>query len=367
MTSFSRVSSTFFALCVFHIPLHVSLCAQAQNAPIGPLVPSTAHPIRSQSGAFTFPESQIKEQLIAEISPGAELATARSTENHIAWVEKAAGKKTVRLDGKQIGGAYDDVKYLEFSADEQHLALIAKRMSKWVLVVDGEDKSREYGRLTAPQISANGKFFAAGECLEKKCRLLVNGEEIGPEFEDISAPGFNSDGGHYVYFGKRNKKWIQVFDGKEQGPEMDDYAFWHFAPNGESTVIAARMKSDWTWIVNGTPGPAFAVLGASEFSRDGKHYTYGGTDTKWGFAKHKTRGVIIVDGQVAGTYEGKGFGGGWQGIFGASQQISTGPHHLFPDFHGVSDPQYTPEGQLVYAGRTSEGNGTVYVVGGAGT
>ncbi len=361
MMKFSTTSFSALALYVFFVLLLISLCSYAQNAPSGPLVPSTANLKTSQSGPLALPESQIKEQLIGELSAGAEMVTARSTENHLAWVEKSNGKKTVWLDGKRIGGTYDDVKYLEVSSDEQHLAFIAKRQSKWVLVVDGADRSREYGRLTAPELSANGKFFAVGACLEKKCRLVVNEEEIGPEYEDISAPGFNAAGDHSVYFGKRNKRWVQVLDGKEQGPEMDDYAFWHFAPDGESTVIAARIQSDWTWIVNGKPGPAFDVLGAIDFSTGGKHYTYGGTDAQWGFAKHKTRGVIVVDGQIAGSYEGKGFGGGWQGIFGQSQRISSGPHHLFPDFHGVSDPQYTPEDKLVYAGRRGEGNVMVYV------
>jgi len=155
-------------------------------------VPSQASQNTPQSGPPLFPASQVKEELLGEISPGAELFGARSGENHLAWVEKANGKKTVRLDGKQVGATYDDVKYLEFSKDEQHVAFIAKRQSKWVLVVDGADRSREYGKMTAPTLSANGKFFAVGTCVEKKCRLVVNEEEIGPEFQDISAPGFNT-------------------------------------------------------------------------------------------------------------------------------------------------------------------------------
>jgi hypothetical protein len=348
-------------LCGF---VFFGLCGYAQSANGNPPTPTTTNEVRSsQAGAVAFPEAQIKEKLIGEISPGAEMATARSTENHLAWVEKTEGKSTVRLDGKQIGDTYEDLKYLRFSADEQHLAFVAKRKSRWVLVVDGADKSREYGKLTAAELSANGKFFAVGACLEKKCRLVVNGEEMGPEFEDISAPAFTADGEHSIYFGKRNKKWVQVLDGKEQGPEMDDFAYWHFAPNQGGTVVAARMGSDWTWIVNGTPGPAFDVLGTIDFSPDGKHYAYGGTDANWGFKKQKTRGVIVVDGQVAGTFEGKGFGGGWQAMFGTSQRIVSGPHALFPDFHGVSSPQYTPDGRLVYAGRVSEGNVVVYVDG----
>jgi len=352
--------STFFLTAVL-APL-----AAAQSAPSGPIVPSSTSQNASQSGPPSIPQSQVKEELLGELSPSAELANARSTENHLAWVEKSGGKKTVRLDGKQIGGVYDDVKYLEFSKDEQHVAFIAKRQSKWVLVVDGADHSREYGKMTAPTLSANGKSFAVGTCIEKKCRLVVNEEEIGPEFEDISAPGFNAAGDHSVYFGKRNKKWVMVFDNKESGPEMDDFAFWRFSPDGNGTLVAAQFKSDWTWVVNGTPGPSLDVIGYLDFSSDGKHYAYGGTEAQSGFKKSKTHGVVVIDGRVAGTFEGKGFGGGWQGLFGVTQQIITGPRHLFPDFHGVSDVQYTPDDRLVYAGRQAEGNVTVFLDGAPG-
>ncbi|HYL83765.1 MAG TPA: hypothetical protein VE263_06000 [Candidatus Angelobacter sp.] len=354
---------SMFFLSILLALLLFTLHAGAQTAPSGPLVPSPANQNTTQSGPPLFPPSQVKEELVGELSPGADLATARSSENHLAWVEKAAGKKTVRLDGKQIGGVYDDVRYLEFSKDEQHVAFIAKRQSKWVVVVDGVDRSREYGKMTAATLSANGKFFAVGTCVEKKCRLVVNEEEIGPEFEDISAPGFNAAGDHCVYFGKRNKKWVMVLDNKESGPEMDDFAFWRFSPDGNGTVVASQFKSDWTWVVNGTPGPSLDVIGYLDFSSDSKHFAYGGTEAQSGFKKSKTHGVVVVDGRVAGTYEGKGFGGGWQGLFGVTQQIITGPRHLFPDFHGVSDVQYTPDDRLVYAGRQAEGNVTVFLDG----
>ena len=41
--------------------------------------------------------------------------------DHIAWVEDSSGKRTVRLDGNQQGGAYDDVKYMKFSWDATRL------------------------------------------------------------------------------------------------------------------------------------------------------------------------------------------------------------------------------------------------------
>lgn len=313
-----------------------------------------------------LPPSNIKEQVIGEAAVGSEIVTARSTDDHLAWIEKAAGNRTVKLDGKQIGGTYQEVSYLRFSNDEQHLGFIAKRNSKWVVVLDGEERSSEYGKMTAPALAANGRLYAVGACREKKCRLVVNGEEVGPEFEDISPPMFVHNSDRYVYFGKRAKKWVILVDGKESGPEMDGIEQWTTDREGKRIAVAGLLNKQWRWIVDGTPGPGFDVLSEITFSPDGKHYAYGATEAKWGFSKHKTRGVIVEDGRVLGTYEGSGFGGGWQSMFGASYEIVTGVRQLFPDFHGVSDPQYTSDGALVYAGRRGQGDVSVYLDGVAG-
>lgn len=333
----------------------------AQN----PSAPAAA-PESPKPTANAFPASKIRETVIGEITAGSDMSWARSTENHLAWVEKANGQKTVRLDGKQTGGTYEDVKYVTFSRDEQHLAFIAKRNSKWVMVVDGEERSRDYGRMTAPALSANGKTFAVGTCSEKKCHLVVDNAEVGPEYEDISAPGFTSKGDHHVYFGKRNKKWVMVLDDKESGPEMDDYTYWEFSPDGTRSAVAALMKRRWTWVVDGVPGPSFDVIGSIAFSPDSKHFAYGGADEKTGFGKHATHGALVVDGQTSQTYDGRGFGGGWAGVFGPQESMVTGVRSLSPDFHGVSDPQYTPEGKLVYAARLAAGGVTVFSDGIAG-
>lgn len=371
MTPRSRTTLAHSSLHRRALPLTTLLVsfflpAIAQN----PSAPSPTVPAPAQEApkvpTSAFPASKIRETLIAEATAGSEISWARSTENHLAWVEKASGKKTVRLDGKQVGASYEDVKYVTHSADEQHLGFIAKRNSKWVMVVDGEDRSRDYGRMTAPHLSANGKTFAVGACNEKKCHLVVDNAEIGPDYEDISAPGFSSDGSHHVYFGKRNKKWLMVLDDKESGPEMDDYYTWEFTPDGNRNAVAALLKRHWTWVVDGVPGPSFEVIGPIEFSTDGKHYAYGGADAKTGFGKHATHGALVVDGQTAQTYDGRGFGGGWAGVFGPQETMVTGVRSLSPDFHGVSDPQYTSEGKLVYAARRGEFDVVVFIDGTAG-
>jgi hypothetical protein len=314
-----------------------------------------------------FPPAKIKENVIGEITAGSNVELARSTENHLAWAEKAKnGSHIVRLDGKQVGTTYDEVKFLDFSDDQEHLIWNAKRGSKWQVVVDGEDKTKPYGKLTAATINANGKHFAVGACEQKRCKLLVDGEETGPEFEDISYPGFSKDGAHYVYGGKRNKQWVLLLDGKQLGPEMRDFHSWEFSPDYSRVAVAALFKEGWTWVVDGVAGPSYEVLSQITFTQDGKHFAYGGTNSKSAmFAKNKTAGTLVVDGKVEQTYEGRGFGGGWQGAF-ATYQIVTGVRSLQPDFHGLSDPKYAGDGSLVYAARKGDNNVVVFFQGQAG-
>jgi len=314
-----------------------------------------------------FPPANIKESVIAEITSGSVIAAARSTENHLAWAEKAVnGSYSVRFDGKQMGSVYDAVKDIDFSADQGHLIWAAKRGSKWTIVLDGEDKTKPYGKMTSPTISANGKHFAVGACEQKRCKLLVDGEESGPEFEDISYPAFSKDGLHYVYGGKRNKQWIILMDGKQLGAEMRDFHSFEFSPDYSRVAVSALFKEGWTWVVDGVEGPHYEVLSQVTFSRDGKHYAFAGTNSKAAmFGKNKTFGSLVVDGKVEQSYDGRGFGGGWQGAF-ATFEITTGVRSLKPDFHGLSDPSYCSDGSLVYAARRGDDDVVVFFQGQAG-
>lgn len=315
--------------------------------------------------APSAPQLKLSETVIGQLAPGSKLEMARSSADHIAWAEKKGGSFVVRLDGTQVGGVYDGVEFLRFSADGQHLAFTAKRNSTWVLVIDGQERSKPYGRLTAPALSANGASYAVSACVGKQCRLVVNGEENEPTFEDISAPSFTVDGEHHGYFGKRGKVWILQLDGKAHGPEMDDFAGWRAWPDGRRVAVAALIKGDWTWVVDGMPGPGFDVISDVAFSPDFQHYAYGGTKASPGLAKDKTRGAMVEDGKVIGAYEGRGFGLGLLGALGGSpSNITTGVRlDLIPDFHGVSTPQYAPDGRLVYVARRADNNVTVIIGG----
>jgi hypothetical protein len=330
-----------------------------------------AIPVASQDNAAgelaphrVFPIAKIQEEVIGEITTGSVLDTARSTDNHLVWAEKAKdGSRIVRLDGKQLGTTYADLGALQFSADEEHLLWAAKKGSKWFIVVDGETKSKEYGKLTAAAFNANGKHFAVGACEQKKCRLVVDGEETGPEFEDISYPSFSKDGAHFVYSGKSGKQWTFLLDGKQLGTEMRGLYTWRFSPDYQRIAVAAFLREGWTWMVDGVPGPTYEVLSDLSFSPDGKHYAFAGTDSKPAmFGKTKTTGSLVIDGKVSQTYDGKGFGGGWQGAF-ADYRIATGVRSLRPDFHGLSDPDYAEDGNLVYAARRGEDDVVVFYQG----
>lgn len=157
-----------------------------------------------------------------------------------------------------------------------------------------------------------------------------------------------------------------VLDDKESGPEMDECYTWEFSADGKRNAVAAFLKRKWTWIVDGVPGPSFDVISSIEFSPDGKHFSYAGADEKTHLAKHATQGALVVDGQVTQTYDGRGFGGGWAGVFGPQESMVTGVRSLSPDFHGVSDPFYSSEGKLVYAARRGEADVVVFMDGTAG-
>jgi hypothetical protein len=306
--------------------------------------------------------SLFHEELLAEISPGAEVKETVVGEHHLAWREKLGDKRTVRLDGKQQGGAYDDVKYLTFSRDESHFAFFGKRSSEWILVVDGEEHPNGYTKATGINFQPEGTAMAYCECREKKCRLVVDGTESGAEYEEISYPQYSRDGKRIAFVAKRDKKWIAVVDGKELGPNLDQIWFssWGFSYGGGHFFVTGRVKNNWLHVVDGTTTPGFEVISRIAFSRDGNHYAYGGADAKSGFKKQKILGTIVKDGQPLATYEGKGMMGSWSSLGGSTEVMVGGLKDLTTDFHDVSTPEFDPDGKLVYAARRDKGDVAVF-------
>ena len=304
------------------------------------------------------------EEVIAEITPGNQYKSGFVGYKHLAWVENQGGKRIVRLDGKQQGGVYDDVKYLGFNQDESHFVFFAKHRSSWVFVQDGQEYPPEYSKPSSVEFQPKASSYAFCACHEKKCRLVIDGTEAGDEYTDISRPEYSRDGKRLAFVGKRGKKWIAIVDGKETGPELDDfwYSGWGFSRDVTHFFVAGRIKANWLYAIDGQQGPGFDVLSRIAFSRDGTHYAFGGIVAKGGFKKQKTFGTMVLDGKPIATYEGKGMAGGLvQALGNFSESLTVGVWDLSPDFHGISTPQFNPEGKLVYAARRDKGDVAVFV------
>ena len=312
-----------------------------------------------------IPPSQIREELVAEVSPGSEAVALRFLNtggvDHVAWVEQSKSGKTIWLDGKQVGGPFDDVKYPALFRGTGALGFVASRKSKWLLSVGGREYGSEYTKITGYDVGAQGELVA-GVCREKQCRLLLDGRETGPTFEDIGAPDFSPKGDHYVYFGKRNEKWVPLVDGKDIGVEMDGWWTHRWWPEGSRLAIAAQLNGHSTWIIDRQPGPLFDVISDLALSRDGEHYAYGGANANAGFKKQEVIGSMVVDGKsLEPSYTGRGMLGGWTWLGGKGQLISKGLKSLSVDFHGLSDPVFTAKGELAFGLRLGEGRVTVRV------
>ena len=203
---------------------------------------------------------------------------------------------------------------------------------------------------------------------KKSAASLSTAQKSERKYNDISYPKYSPDGKHLAFLARRSKKWVAVMDGKELPGEVDEpgFASWGFSRGTGRFFMSGRMKSTFIHVVDGTPTPGFEIISQIAFSRDGNHYAYGGADSKGGFKKQKIFGTIVKDGQPLATYEGKGMAGSWSGLGGSTEVMVGGIHDLTTDFHGVSSPEFDPNGKLVYAARRDKGDVAVFQGGDAG-
>jgi hypothetical protein len=306
--------------------------------------------------------SSFHEELIGEASVGGQLQGIAAGEHRVAWVEKQGTSQIVKLDGKQQGGAYEDVKYLSTADDDLHFAFFGKRASKWVLIVDGQERPQEFTTVSGIAFRTKGTSVAYSGCVEKKCQLILDGASVGAEYEDISHPQFSDDGKRLAYCGKRGKRWIAVVDGKEMGPEVDAPQLFGFDPSGSRFYVGGfnRGRSFLSYAVDGViAGPDFEVISPIAFSSDGKHYVYAGAAAKTGFKKEAVFSTIVLDGQATAKYEGTGVSRvtGRSFLTGGAPQMSLvwGLRDFHPEVDGTSNPAFNAEGKLVYAARRGAG------------
>jgi len=307
-----------------------------------------------QPGPSKAPVSvDVKESVLAEAPSGTHPKWLNAVPDHVGWAEAGHGQSVVRLDGKQVGEAYDDAKFVTLSVDGEHVAFIGSRKGEWGVVVDGVERTRHYKYLGPPAVDFAEGRVAVSACNGDHCHLLADTTEIGPEFEEISRPEMSPDQRHIFYAGKRNGKWVMVWDGQIRGPEMDAFCDCLFSPDNARLVGAGRAKGKWTWVIDTLAGPTYDQIGVVAFSPDGKHYAYGATNAEstgpLGIGKHKTHGFLVVDGSGEARGEGSGFGSAFAEFMGQYSEINRGLRGLTAAFNGVSDPIFSAEGKLVYA------------------
>jgi len=338
----------------------IAVCALAATCGLGPIAAQS--PVQQPAAAANPPvasASGFEEELIVAVPLGSELKGWTARENHVAWMEGKAGAWIVRFDGKQQGGAFEDILMIAMSPDGAHLHFIGKRNGMEVHVVDGQDRSPEYTSFKNLVFQPHGDSIAYSACTEKKkCRLFVDEKPQGAEYEDISRPLYSSDGKRLAYFAKRDKIWIAIVDGKQTGPDLETFGYWGFSDDASHFYSAAWVKGakKWTYLVDGAEGPVFEALSPIAFSSDSKHFAYSGADAHPGFKKQKTSGTVVLDGKPLASYEGKGLAGAWTALAGSSESMATGPRDFDPDFHGVSTPGLDANGNLIYAARRDKGD-----------
>lgn len=317
----------------------------------------------SQTTSSASAKGDFQEEVVAEIPAESEVRETHGCADHVAWVQKQNGKHTVKLDGKQQGASYDEVKYLQICAQPGHLAFFGKRNSRWISVVDGTEGSQEFTSPTSIAFQPKGTSYAFGGCVEKNCHLYVDGKETGAEYQDISYPRYSADGKRLAYFGKQGKTWTAVVDGNETGPRVFLFFKFGFSPGGARFYVASSTGFMASYIVDGVAGPDFPVISPITFSPDEEHYVYGGTTSQSGFKKQRVMGSVLEDGKVVVSVEGKGLSGSWTMLGGSQETLARGVREFNPDFDGISSPDINPEGKLVYAVRRDKGDIAVLVGG----
>src|SRR5262245_13207010 len=274
--------------------------------------PQVDQKVQSQTQSAA-PAPSFHEEVLREFSPEGKPQEWMASEHHVAWVEKQGGSRIVKLDGKQQGGVYQEVKYLGGSSDVAHLAFFGKRGSKWVLVLDGQEHPQEYTKTTSLAFRPKGTSLAYCVCVEKKCRLVVDGV-AGPLFTVLSPIAFSSDGKHYAYGGTTQKPTFKfkdkvegtlVLDGqttaKYEGegisrltlaafagfyknlnpglrdlyPNFDGLSNPAFDSEGKLVYAVRRGKGDIAMLVGSDSGPGFEVIDSQiAFTHDAKHFVY---------------------------------------------------------------------------------------------
>lgn len=302
-----------------------------------------------------------QEQLIGELPAGIAFKAWAVAGGHVAWAGAQDGKWIVQLDGHPQGGSYDGVQFLTLTPDGLHLHFFGKRHDKWIHVLDGVEAVQEYAGVTPVALRPGSNSFAFGACVEKKsCYLVVDDKVASSEYQAITPPRYSADGQHLGFTATFQKQSRLVVDGREVSAQVGffDPAHWGFDANGR-LYAAVSTNFKWTYLIGDRMGPMFDVISPIVFSPDGRHCAWAAANVHPAFHKQKVDAAVIVDGQTGPSFEGSGLVGVWASVMGQVVIAPFGVQEMHPDFYGVSNPVFSPAGQISFAVRRSKGQVSV--------
>jgi len=287
--------------------------------------------MRGSAQAPAGPPPAVREELVAEKDPGAELDEEEDLVSwdgrHAAWRTGGEKKWGVMLDGQRQAGEFEEVKSLAFSGSGQHLAFAARRGKAWMIVLDGKEPAQT--------------------------------------FEKLSEPFFSPDGTRLAYFGRRRGKWTILVNGESAGPLLDDFDYAEFSPDGQRLAYVGSRGNKRIVVVDLKEGPPFDVVGGLSFSPDGRRFGYAGADIKTGFGGDKGLGRVVIDGEPGPQFEG-------EKSSSMLKALATGPTSLAPGYfsdlsvrlHGVAAPVFSADSSRVaHAAHRDKNNEVVFVDG----
>lgn len=154
---------------------------------------------------------------VEKAEPGADMPLfgAISNKGRFAFMFVIEDQASVRVDGKKIGGTYEEVGRLVFSPDGQHLAFAARKGNKWFLVVNGTE-GPGFDIVVTPQFAPDSKSVVY-RARSKGERFVVVSDLKGktvrehPHYESVWQPVFLSEGKYLGYGVKSGQElWWKV-------------------------------------------------------------------------------------------------------------------------------------------------------------
>jgi dipeptidyl aminopeptidase/acylaminoacyl peptidase len=185
----------------------------------------------------------------------------------LAWEVGTRGKSQVWINGRP-GATYTRSGHPVVSFDGAVVAYGAAREESWVMVVNGKTVGGPFEDVSTPAISRDGRVIAYAAEGEKTW-LFVGDRKI--EIPGMPSRVFLSrDGSAWAYLARR-----QVVTEKGAGEQFDEILDPEFSPDGKRLAFGARRGERWILVIDGREVPAEGMVSGPFWSEDGCQVGYG--------------------------------------------------------------------------------------------